>query len=394
MKSRIPGYLGVTICLVGVLVAAGCMAERSGQEILANAPGVDALLGTRRWMDIIQLVERLRGGRGQRKFARIEMLGDADTGKQQATPRAPVQNASAYLKISDGCNAPCAFCTIPTFKGKLRSHPFEAVVSEAQALTAAGAKELIVVAQDTTDYGRDRGEPHSLARLLNAIAQRTEGLEWLRLMYAYPGHVTDDLIEVMADTPQILPYLDIPLQHGHPEALRRMRRPSNMDMVSDTIARLRAAMPDIALRTTFIVGYPGETEEEFQALLDFVEEMAFDRVGVFIYSREEGTRAAELPHQIAEEVKRERYERLMELQQGISLARNRAQVGRTLDVLIEGCGDGLSVGRSYRDAPEIDGLVLIEGELPVGEMVPVRITGAMEYDLIGVSHPPRAEAQG
>ena len=366
-----------------VLVAAGCMAERSGQEILANAPGVDALLGTRRWMDIIQLVERLRGGRGQRKFARIEMLGSPENGEPQITPRAPLQNASAYLKISDGCNAPCAFCTIPTFKGKLRSHPFEAVVSEAQALTAAGARELIVVAQDTTDYGRDRGEPHSLARLLNAIVQRTEGLEWLRLMYAYPGHVTDDLIEVMAGAPQILPYLDIPLQHGHPAALRRMKRPSNMAMVNDTIARLRAAMPDIALRTTFIVGYPGETEEEFQGLLDFVEAARFDKVGAFTFSAEPGTLAAALPDQIPDEVKEERWERLMALQQPISLARNQAQVGRTLPVLVEGYGDGLTLARSYRDAPEVDGFVLVEGEWPLGEMLDVRIIAAMEYDLVG-----------
>ncbi len=223
-----------------VLVAAGCMAERSGAEILTNVPGVDGLLGTRRWMDIIKLVERLRGGRGKRNFGQIEMLGDTNNDAQLITPRAPIQNASAYLKISDGCNAPCTFCSIPTFKGKLRSHPFEAVVSEAQTLAAAGAKELIVVAQDTTDYGRDRGEANSLARLLHAIASRAEGLDWLRLMYAYPGHVTDELIEVMASTPQILPYLDIPLQHGHADTLRRMKRPSNVKMVDDTIVRLRA----------------------------------------------------------------------------------------------------------------------------------------------------------
>ncbi len=366
-----------------VLVAAGCMAERSGQEILSNVPGVDGLLGTRRWMDIIKLVERLRGGRGKRNFGQIEMLGDTDNGVQLITPRAPIQNASAYLKISDGCNAPCTFCSIPTFKGKLRSHPFEAVVSEAQTLAEAGAKELIVVAQDTTDYGRDRGEANSLARLLHAITRRAEGLEWLRLMYAYPGHVTDELIEVMASTPQILPYLDIPLQHGHPDTLRRMMRPSNMNMVYDTIHRLRVAMPDIAIRTTFIVGYPGETEEEFQGLLDFVESAQFDKVGAFTFSPEPGTPAATLPDQVSEDVKEARWERLMALQQPISLARNQMQVGRILPVLVEGYGDGLTLARSYRDAPEVDGFVLIEGELPLGEMQEVRITGAMEYDLVG-----------
>jgi ribosomal protein S12 methylthiotransferase len=366
-----------------VLVAAGCMAERSGQEILANVPGVDGLLGTRRWMDIIKLVERARGGRGKRNFARIEMLGATENGVQDITPRAPVQNASAYLKISDGCNAPCTFCSIPTFKGKLRSHGFEAVLIEAQALVAAGAKELIVVGQDTTDYGRDRGEANTLAQLLHAIARRAEGLEWLRLMYAYPGHVSDELIEVMAETPQILPYLDIPLQHGHPATLRRMRRPSNVQMVDDTIARLRAAMPDIAIRTTFIVGYPGETEEEFQGLLDFVASARFDKVGAFTFSPEPGTPASTLPNQIADEVKEERWERLMALQQPISLARNQKQVGRILPVLVEGHGDGLTLARSYRDAPEVDGFVLIEEELPLGSMQAVRITGAMEYDLVG-----------
>ena len=366
-----------------VLVAAGCMAERSGGEILASVPGVDGLLGTRRWMDIIKLVERLRGGRGKRNFGQIEMLGDTNNDAQLITPRAPIQNVSAYLKISDGCNAPCTFCSIPTFKGKLRSHPFEAVVSEAQTLAAAGAKELIVVAQDTTDYGRDRGEANSLARLLHAIASRAEGLDWLRLMYAYPGHVTDELIEVMASTPQILPYLDIPLQHGHRDTLRRMKRPSNVKMVDDTIVRLRAAMPEIAIRTTFIVGYPGETEEEFQGLLGFVESAQFDKVGVFTFSPEPGTPAATLPDQVPEDVKEERWERLMTLQQPISLARNQMQVGRILPVLVEGHGDGLTLARSYRDAPEVDGFVLIEDELPLGEIQEVRITGAMEYDLVG-----------
>jgi len=366
-----------------VLVAAGCMAERSGQEILANVPGVDGLLGTRRWMDIIKLVERLRGGRGKRNFAQIEMLGDTANVAQSITPRAAIQNASAYLKISDGCNAPCTFCSIPTFKGKLRSHSFEAVVSEAQALAEAGAKELIVVAQDTTDYGRDRGEANSLARLLHAIARRAEGLEWLRLMYAYPGHVTDELIEVMAGTPQMLHYLDIPLQHGHPDTLRRMKRPSNVKMVDDTIARLRVAMPDITIRTTFIVGYPGETEEEFQGLLDFVESAQFDKVGAFTFSPEPGTPAAILPDQVPDEVMEERWERLMALQQPISLALNQRQVGRILPVLVEGYGDGLTLARSYRDAPEVDGFVLIEDELPLGEIQEVRITSAMEYDLVG-----------
>ncbi len=366
-----------------VLVAAGCLAERNGQEIIERVPGVDGLLGTHRWMDVVSLVERLRGGAKKRKFGLIEMLGEAQSPEQNQTPRTETQRASAYLKISDGCNAPCAFCSIPSFKGKLRSHEFEAVVAEAQALTAAGAKELIVVAQDTTDYGRDRGEPHSLARLLHAIAQRADGLAWLRLMYSYPGHVSDELIETMATTPQILPYLDIPLQHGHPDTLRRMLRPSNIDEVYRTIEKLGAAMPDIALRSTFIVGFPGETEEEFAGLLEFINAIQFDKVGAFPFSPEPGTPAATLPDQVADELKQERWERLMETQQPISLARNQTLIGRTLPVLTEGIGDGLTLARSYRDAPEVDGFVLVSGEYPPDRMFDVRITGAMEYDLVG-----------
>ncbi len=360
------------------LVAAGCLSQRYGWKLTRQIPQLDGIIGTRRWTEIVELVERL--ARGERAV----MVGDPPVRPLDSLPRFAAQGASAYLKIADGCSAPCAFCAIPLIKGPARSRPAEAIVEDARQLVAQGVKEIILIAQDTTAYGRDRGERDALPRLIEAILAAVPELPWLRLMYAYPQHVTPRLIETMARHPQVCHYLDMPLQHAHPDTLRRMNRPHDVDRVRRLITDLRQAMPDIALRTAFIVGYPGETEEEFQALLDFVEEMAFDRVGVFIYSREEGTRAAELPHQIAEEVKRERYERLMELQQSISLARNRAQVGRTLDVLIEGCGDGLSVGRSYRDAPEIDGLVLIEGELPVGEMVPVRITGAMEYDLIGV----------
>lgn len=366
-----------------VLIAAGCLAERDSREIIERVPGVDGVLGTQRWMDIVPLVERLRGGRGKRNFGRIEMLGEPETDGQGVIPRTSRQHASAYLKISDGCNAPCTFCSIPSFKGKLRSHPFESVVDEARVLADAGAKELIVVAQDTTDYGRDFGEPNSLARLLNAIVRRAEGLQWLRLMYAYPGHVSDELIEVMASTPVILPYLDIPLQHGHPQTLRRMRRPSNLDMVYEMIDKLRAAMPDIALRTTFIVGYPGETEEEFQGLLDFIQVIQFDKVGAFTFSPEPGTPAATLPDQVSDEIKASRWERLMAIQQPISLARNQGQIGRVLPVLVEGHGDGITLARSYRDAPEVDGYVLIQSDLPAGEIVEVRITGAMEYDLVG-----------
>lgn len=379
-----------------ILIAAGCLAQRNGQEVIERVPRVDGLLGTRRWMDVLELIQTVRGGRGQRNLQKYALLGDPDVDFALATPRPPVVGGSAYLKISDGCNAPCAFCTIPSFKGKLRSRPQAAILDEAQALVRAGARELVIVAQDTTDYGRDRGEPDSLAQLLASICNRTdERLQWVRLMYAYPGHVSDALIEVMASQPKIAHYLDMPLQHGDTRTLKRMFRPSRMETVWDHLHKLRAAMPDIALRTTFIVGYPGETEEEFQGLLDFVQAAEFDKVGAFRFSPEPGTPAAALPNQIAPEVQDERWARLMELQQPISLRKNQAMVGKMLDVLVEAEGktqaergrrsEPLLLGRSYRDAPEVDGLVLIPGVSGVnpGEMLQVHINGAMEYDLVG-----------
>jgi ribosomal protein S12 methylthiotransferase len=307
-----------------------------------------------------------------------------------------VQGASAYLKIADGCRRPCAFCAIPLIKGTAVSRPVEAIAAEARLLQEMGVRELILIAQDTTDYGHDLGLKNGLAHLLQRLAEEAPQVDWLRIMYAYPGYVTDELIEVMAKYKQIVPYLDMPLQHAHPQTLRRMRRPANIDWVYKTLEKMRRALPELALRTTFIVGYPGETEQEFQALLDFVREMRFDRVGAFQFSFEPGTASEPLGDPIPANVKQERWERLMELQQGISLEKNQSLVGKTLNVLIEGQGQienngqdsvspgKLTLGRSYRDAPEIDGMVLIEGELPVGEMVPVRITGAMAYDLTGV----------
>ena len=375
-----------------MLIAAGCLAQRNGEEVLARVPQVDGLLGTRRWMDVVELVKQVRSGPQQRRLQSYSLLGEPDETFTQAVPRPPVAGGSAYLKISDGCNAPCAFCTIPSFKGKLRSRPIEAVIDEANALVEAGAKELVIVAQDTTDFGRDQGEPDSLPRLLSALCNRTsDALKWVRLMYAYPGHVSDGLIEVMASQEKIVPYLDMPLQHGDPRTLRRMRRPSRLEMIYDHVGKLRAAMPDIALRTTFIVGYPGETEEEFQGLLKFAQAIEFDKVGAFPFSPEPGTPAAELPDPVAEEEKEERYGRLMEAQQPISLRKNQEQVGRVLDILVEGQGEAaesgapLLLGRSYRDAPEVDGLVLVPGiaDAPAGAILQVHINGALEYDLVG-----------
>jgi len=250
-------------------------------------------------------------------------------------------------------------------------------------LADRGVRELILIAQDLTDYGHDLGLKDGLPALLEAICDTVPELKWVRLMYQYPGAVSDRLIEVMATRSQIVHYVDIPLQHGHPDVLKRMRRPANVEWVYRTFEKIRAAMPDVAIRTTFIVGYPGETEEEFEGLLKFVRDLQFDRVGAFQYSFEPGTPSAELDGQLPDEVKQERYERLMEMQQAISLKSNQAHVGRTLEVLIEGQGDGLTLGRSYRDAPEIDGMVILPGEAPLGEFVPAKIDGALTYDLTG-----------
>jgi ribosomal protein S12 methylthiotransferase len=365
------------------IVAAGCYSQRCPHELAEAVRGIDGMIGTRRWMDILTLVERLDERSAEQEP--IYHLPDAPTVGQDASdmPRVAVQGASAYLKLADGCRRSCAFCAIPLIKGPTVSRAPEDILADAAWLAERGTQEIILIAQDTTSYGRDLGMREGTAELLEGMVKAVERVPWIRLMYAYPDRVTARLIKTMARYPQILPYLDIPLQHAHPDVLRRMRRPADVERVRRTMERLRAPMPEIAIRTTFLVGYPGETEAEFRALLDFVADMAFDRVGVFTYSCEEGTPAASLADDVVPEVKEERRERLMEVQQPISLAKNQALVGQTLDVLIEGQGDGLSVGRSYRDAPEIDGLVLVQAELPMGRIVPVRITAALEYDLIG-----------
>jgi ribosomal protein S12 methylthiotransferase len=365
------------------LIAAGCLSQFWGARLVNEVPGLDGIMGTRRWMDIVDVVERARGRRNPEPLYHLPDEALIVGSDERGALRAAVQGSSAFLKIADGCRRPCAFCSIPLIKGTAVSRPPELILSETRRLADVGIRELIVIAQDTTDYGHDIGLKDGLAWLLERIVQTVPEIDWVRLMYAYPGYVTPRLMETMARHDQVLNYLDIPLQHAHPTVLRRMRRPANVDWVHRTVGALRQAMPDIAIRTTFIVGYPGETNEEFQALLDFVAEVEFDRVGVFTYSHEPGTPSADLAHPVPEKIKAERRDRLMALQQSISLAKNQAFVGKTLDVLMEGQGDGLSVGRSYRDAPEIDGLVLINGDVPPGEIAPVRITGALEYDLTG-----------
>lgn len=367
-----------------ILIAAGCLTQRYGTEVAVKVPGIDGVLGTRRWMDIVQVVRQLR--RGPHPEPLYHLPQDARTvgTDEQEALRVSVAGASAYLKIADGCRRPCAFCAIPLIKGTAVSRPVENIIEEARQLRDLGVRELILIAQDTTDYGHDLGLKDGLAILLEQLTDSVPDMDWIRVMYAYPGYVTDRLIEVMATRKQVLPYLDIPLQHAHPKTLYRMRRPSNIDWVHRTLGKMRSAISNLAIRTTFIVGYPGETEEEYQALLNFVEEMRFDRVGTFQFSFEPGTTSESLGDPIPAEVKQERFERLMELQQNISLQINQSYVGKTLDVLVEGRDKGIAIGRSYRDAPEIDGMVFIEGEAPIGEIVPVRITGAMAYDLTGI----------
>ena len=365
-----------------ILIAAGCLTQRYGSEVAQKVPGIDGVLGTRRWMDVVQVVRELRKGSHPEPLYHLPEVKTVGVDEQN-TLRASVAGASAYLKIADGCRRPCAFCAIPLIKGTAVSRPVDTILDEARRLRDAGVRELILIAQDTTDYGHDLGMKDGLAILLERLTASVPDMDWIRIMYAYPGYVTDRLIEVMATHRQVLPYLDMPLQHAHPKTLYRMRRPSNIDWVHRTLDKMRAAIPNLAIRTTFIVGYPGETEEEFQALVDFVQEIRFDRVGTFQFSFEPGTTSEPLGDPIPAELKQERFEKLMELQQGISMQVNQSYVGRTLDVLVEGRDKGIAIGRSYRDAPEIDGMVFIEGNAEIGEIVPVKITGAMAYDVTG-----------
>lgn len=365
-----------------ILVAAGCLTERSRELMVNSVPGIDGFIGTRRWMDILDLIKSLKDttvGTPQYHIPESATVGKDEKG----VVRAAVQGASAYLKIADGCRRPCAFCSIPLIKGTTVSRPMDAILEDAVILQDSGIKELILIAQDTTDYGVDLGMKDGLSTLLKALLPKIPQIPWVRILYSYPGYVTDRLIDLMATSKQILPYFDIPLQHASPDVLKRMKRPADMDWVRRTIEKMRKAIPDLAIRTTFIVGYPGETDVEFNTLLDFMREIKFDHVGAFPFSFEPGTGSEPLGDTVSVAVKQARMDELMALQESISLMRNQAWIGKHLTVLIEGQGDGISVGRSFRDAPEIDGLVIVENEIEVGSLVPVLINGAMTHDLTG-----------
>jgi len=361
------------------LVVAGCLTALHGEELRAEVPEIDAVFGAEDWTGI-----------GDYARTVVPLRLDAQRYDLPETAAPARRRPSAYLKISDGCNAPCTFCIIPKMKGKLHSTPAGELVAEARRLAAEGVREIVLVAQDSTDYGRDLGLHDGLPDLLERISEAVPDVPWLRVMYAYPGHVTRRLAETMARLPNVVPYVDVPLQHAAESVLRRMRRPGNTRMVREMVAMLRDVMPDVALRTTFIVGYPGETEDEFTELLAFVREMAFDHVGCFTFSPQSESPAAHEPGQVPERVKKRRQRQLMEVAQQVSLIRNRAMVGREIDVLIESAGAtrgrdvaaGLVVGRSYRDAPEVDGLVLLEGDFAPGDFVRAKVTQALPYDLV------------
>lgn len=368
------------------LIAAGCWAQREPNYLQEAVPRIDAVLGARSWGEIVALARRvLTVPDGAGAGSTVTLVEDrlAMMPEEVSAPGYVMSGRSAFLKIADGCSRACAFCAIPLIKGPTVSRSVAAILADARQLASLGALEINLIAQDSTFYGHDRGERDGLADLLTRLVDAVPEVPWIRVLYAFPGFITPRLIEVMAAHPQILPYVDIPLQYAHPDVLRRMRRPADMDQVRRTLRRLREAMPDVALRTTMIVGFPGETDEAFATLLDFVKEVRFDRLGVFAYSHEPGTAAADLEDDVPAEVKAERYDRIMVAQQTISQRRNRALVGRRLPVLLEGYGDDLTVGRCYRDAPEIDGLVLIPGEVEVHRIVDVEITEALPYDLVG-----------
>ena len=365
------------------LIAAGCLTERYRAELLESVPGIDGLMGTRDLADILPLMRTLN--KHSQPHSEVYFPEHAHIVNHPDLPGYMIQGGSSYLKIADGCRRSCAFCAIPGIKGTLTSRPKDDILKDAHALQAAGVQEINIIAQDVTDYGQDLGLQDGLPNLLADLLPVIPHIPWVRLLYTYPGYFSDRLIDMMVEFPQLLPYLDIPLQHADPKVLQLMRRPSDVDWVRHTVAKMRAKLPDLVIRTTFIVGFPGESEHSFQVLKDFIEEMQFDHVGVFTYSMENGTSAEILGDPIPQEVKEARRQELMTLQAGISYQNNQKLRGKVLNMLVEGVDqeNGVLIGRTYRDAPEIDGLVIAEGTGEVGELLPVRITAAMQHDLFG-----------
>lgn len=362
------------------VIVTGCLVQQYKQDILKELPQVDGLVGTHNFVNIVDIVNNVTQGN---KVAQIEAVPTSIYDDKAPRLRTTLA-ATAYIKINEGCDHSCTFCRIPQLKGALRSRSLESILAEAQQLAGEGVREVILIGQDTTAYGLDLYKKPMLAKLLKELAH-IEDLSWVRLLYAYPSMLSREMLEVMASEPRIAKYLDMPLQHAHPEVLKAMRRPYEGKVQDEKLRLIREMMPEAAIRTTFIVGFPGEREDHFEYLADYVNSYRFDRMGVFTYSREEGTPAAELKNQIPEKVKKQRKSRLMALQQQISAEKNQEQVGKILDVLVEGFDTKSKqyAGRSYRDAPEIDGQVYFQGEAEMGEMAKVKIEKAAEYDLFG-----------
>ncbi len=370
-----------------MLIAAGCMPQIAADRIIEEVPAVDGVIGTRRWMDIVDFIASIREDEGARHHYHVPEAAQTVGEDERGVIRASFIGASAYLKIADGCMRGCAFCTIPAIKGTLVSRPMDRILEEARVLQDEGVREIILIAQASTDYGRDLGMEDGLAALLEALIKAVPDVSWLRVLYTYPAGISERLIDLMANAPQVLPYIDLPLQHADPDVLRRMGRPADMDAVRRFLDGLRERIPDVALRTAFIVGHPGETPDAFDNLIDFVRAVQFDMVGAFVYSAEAGTRSAKQSDTVPEVVARSRYHKLMAEQQAISLARNKSWIGRSLDVLLEVFDEeaGIVTGRSFRSAPEIDGLVVIEEAsqpLTIGDIMEVQVVGALPYDLL------------
>ena len=364
------------------LIVTGCMAQRYQKEIIEEVPEVDAVLGTTSYGDIVKALEEAVAGNHFEEFRDIDYL--PDTGSKRVLTTG---GHFGYLKIAEGCDKHCTYCIIPKLRGKFRSVPMERLIAQAEDMAEQGVKELILVAQETTVYGKDLYGKKSLHILLKKLCE-IRGIRWIRVLYCYPEEIYDELIETIRDEKKICHYLDIPIQHASDRILKRMGRCTSKQELIDIVGKLRKEIPDIVLRTTLITGFPGETEEDHEELKEFVDEMEFDRLGVFTYSPEENTPAAEIADQVPEEVKEERRDELMELQQEISYDKGQDRIGQELLVMIEGkvADESAYIGRTYGDAPKVDGYIFVQtGELLMtGDFAKVRVTGALEYDLIGV----------
>lgn len=363
------------------LIVTGCLAQRYKEEIIEEIPEVDAVLGTTSYDKILDAIDEALKGQHSIEMTDIDALPIVDTKRLVTTG-----GHFAYLKIAEGCDKHCTYCIIPKIRGNFRSVPMERLIKEAEELAEQGVKELILVAQETTLYGKDIYGEKSLHKLLKELC-KIVGIQWIRILYCYPEEITDELIQVMKEEKKICHYLDLPIQHASDEVLKRMGRRTSKAQLKEIIGKLRREIPDITLRTTLISGFPGETEEQHEELMEFVDEMEFDRLGVFTYSPEEDTPAALMDDQIEEEVKEDRQAELMELQQDIAFDLAEDMIGKEVLVLIEGkvADENAYVGRTYKDAPNVDGLIFVntEEELMSGDFARVKVTGALEYDLIG-----------